>query len=197
MEQVQRRKRSYDMGHNLSDSEESDLEYDQQDGSDSDINSSDENDSSKMQKLDSMFTQKSEFGLPIQQKLADTVNRGVTQNFDFKQGLDFSEKFKTPENCKFLTVPKLNDEMLCEDSIDGKYKSTDAVLQKNQQLLSKGMVPLVLMMDHMFKSNIGDELLFDLATDSLQMLTFAHRDLSNIRRKFLSYSQKISQALCP
>ena len=66
-----------------------------------------------------------------------------------------------------------------------KYKKTDVTLQKNQQLLTKGMIPLVQMMDLMIKSNTGNEEMFDLATQSIQLLAFAHRDLSNVRRKML------------
>jgi hypothetical protein len=64
-------------------------------------------------------------------------------------------------------------------------------------MLTKGMIPIVKMMDIMLSKKTGNEELFDLATESMQLLAFAHRDLSNVRRKMLKPAvAKKYQKLC-
>ena len=58
------------------------------------------------------------------------------------------------------------------------------MLQKTQKLLTKGIIPLIQLMNKALKEEEHSEM-FDLATDSLQLLAYTHRDISNIRRKFL------------
>ena len=52
-------------------------------------------------------------------------------------------------------------------------------------LLTKGMTPLVQLMDKLLEKEDENSEIFDLATDSLQLLAYTHRDISNVRRKFL------------
>ena len=63
-------------------------------------------------------------------------------------------------------------------------KKNNGILQKTQLLLSKGMIPLVQLMDKLLNKEENSEI-FDLATDSLQLLAYTHRDISNVCRKFL------------
>lgn len=141
---------------------------------------------SKLSKLDCLFSAQEDQGPKVHESLAKSINRGISNNFSLKAGLELGEKFKSPENCEFLSVPKLNEELFFEESINTKYKKNDGVLQKTQLLLTKGMVPLVLLMDKLLlKTDSEDRELFDLATDSLQLLAYTHRDMSNVRRKFL------------
>ena len=49
------------------------------------------------------------------------------------------------------------------------------------------MIPLVQLKDKLLKKDDAnhESEIFDLATDSLQLLAYTHRDISNVRRKFL------------
>ena len=153
--------------------------------------------SSKIEKLDNMFEKKSNLGPAINNNLAKTINQGLTQTFDLKQELERADQFKTPENCEMLAVPKLNEELFLEESINPSYKKNDSILQKNQLLLTKGMIPLVKMMNVMLTKQTGNEELFDLASESVRLLALSHRDLSNIRRKFIKPAiDKRYQRLC-
>ena len=93
--------------------------------------------------------------------------------------LDFAENYKQPDNCDFLCVPKLNEELFFEESINSKFKKNDGVLQKTQLLLTKGMIPLVQLMDKLLKKDDAnhENEIFDLVTDSLQLLAYTHRDV--------------------
>ena len=139
---------------------------------------------SKLSKLNNLFNDKSEQGPKVNENLAKTLNRGISNNFSIKTALEFGENYKSPENCEFLRVPKLNEELYFEESIATRYKKSDGMLQKTQMLLTKGMIPLVQLMDKLLKSEEDSEI-FDLATDSLQLLAYTHRDISTVRRKFL------------
>lgn len=134
--------------------------------------------------MDNLFKDKSEQGPKVNENLAKTVNRGISHNFSIKSALEFGDNYKTPENCEFLRVPKLNEELFFEESIATRYKKNDGMLQKTQQLLTKGMIPLVQLMNKLLEKEENTEI-FDLATDSLQLLSYTHRDIVNVRRKFL------------
>ena len=124
---------------------------------------------SKLSKLKTLFTDNIEHGPKVDENLANTVNKGISGNFNIKTALEYGDNFKPPENCEFLRVPKLNEELFFEESIATQYKKNDGILQKTQQLLTKGMIPLVQLMDKALK-NEEDSDIFDLATDSLQLL---------------------------
>ena len=144
--------------------------------------------SDRLTKLDSLFSEKSDHGPPVNQNLAKSLNRGIGNDFSMRSVLDFAENYKRPDNCDFLCVPKLNEELFFEESINSKFKENDGVLQKTQLLLKKGMIPLVqLIMDKMLKKDDANHEsdIFDLATDSLQLFAYTHRDISNVRRKLL------------
>lgn len=140
---------------------------------------------SKLSKLDKLFCDKLDQGPRVNENLANAVNKGISNTFSIKSVLEFAENYKQPENCEFLRVPKLNEELYFEDSIASRFKKNDSVLQKTQLLLTKGMTPLVKLMDKLLANEEGDGEIFDLATDSLQLLAYTHRDISYVRRKFL------------
>ncbi|MCG8047947.1 MAG: hypothetical protein N0E48_20400 [Candidatus Thiodiazotropha endolucinida] len=145
---------------------------------------SSEGNSAKLSKLDKLFSNKSEQGPKINENLAKSLNRGISNNFEIKSALEYGDIYKTPENCEYLRVPKLNEELFFEDSIASRFKKNDSILQKTQLLLTKGMTPLIQLMDKLIEQDDNGEI-FDLATDSLQLLAYTHRDISNVRRKFL------------
>lgn len=88
------------------------------------------NTQSRLSKLDNLFKDKSEQGPKVNENLAKTVNRGISYNFSIKSALEFGDNYKTPENCEFLRVPKLNEELFFEESIATRYKKNDGMLQK-------------------------------------------------------------------
>ena len=140
---------------------------------------------SKLSKLEKLFNDKSDQGPKVNESLAKSLNRGIGNNFSIKSAIEFTENYKSPENCDFLRVPKLNEELFFEDSIASRFKKNDSVLQKTQMLLTKGMTPLVQLMDKLLEKEDENSEIFYLATDSLQLLAYTHRDISDVRRKFL------------
>ena len=140
---------------------------------------------SKLSKIVGLFNDKSDRGPNVNENLAKSVNRGVTNTFKMKSVLEFADNYKPPENCEFLRVPILNEELFFEDSIANRFKKNDGMLQKTQTLLTKGITPLVQLLDKLMEDESEDSEVFDLATDSLTLLAYTHRDISTIRRKFL------------
>ena len=145
------------------------------------------NGNTKLSKLFKLFSAKLDQGPKVNETLANTVNKGISNTFSIKSVLDSAESdnFKPPENCEFLRVPKLNEELYFEDSIASGFKKNDSVLQKTQLLLTKGMTPLIYLMDKLLETEGEDSEMFDLAVDSLQLLAYTHRDITNVRRKFM------------
>ena len=143
--------------------------------------------SDRLTKLDNLFSEKLDRGPPSNHNLAKSLNRGIGNDFSMGSVLDFAEFYKRPDNCDFLCVQKLNEELFFEESINSKFKKNDGVLQKTQLLLTKGMITLFQLKDKLLKkidTNHESEI-FDLATDSLQLLAYTHKDISNVRWKFL------------
>ena len=56
--------------------------------------------------------------------------------------------------------------------------------QTVQKYLNQGLIPLVQLIENLLKDK-GTENNFRLARDSLQLIAYAHRDLSNLRRQKL------------
>ena len=74
-------------------------------------------------------------------------------------------------------------------------KERDKNFQTAQKYLNQGMIPLVQLMDKLLKSEESEE--FKLARDAFQLLAYAHRDISNLRRQLIKsvVSEKYKQ-LC-
>ncbi|MCG8048880.1 MAG: hypothetical protein N0E48_25305 [Candidatus Thiodiazotropha endolucinida] len=72
---------------------------------------SSEGNSAKLSKLDKLFSNKSEQGPKINENLAKSLNRGISNNFEIKSALEYGDIYKIPENCEYLHVPKLNEEL--------------------------------------------------------------------------------------
>lgn len=120
--------------------------------------------------------------------VANTVNQGLEATVEHKSDIvqDLLKKYERPENCKFMDVPKVNKAVWTSKQTSKALKESDRLLQRTQMYLTKGLIPLVKVMDKTLqsKSEESDDI-FDLALDSFNLLAFSHRDLSNQRRRLL------------
>ena len=85
--------------------------------------------SNRLTKLDSLFSEKMDHGPPVNQNLAKSLNRGIGNDFSMRSVLDFAENHKRPDNCDFLCVPKLNEELFFEETINSKFKKNDSLTE--------------------------------------------------------------------
>ena len=99
---------------------------------------------------------------------------------------DLLKKYVRPGNCEYLDIPKVNKTVWTSKQTSKDLK-LDRLLQRTQTYLTKGLIPLVNIMDKTLKSSSEESNdLFDLALDSFSLLVFCHRDLSSQRRRLLS-----------
>ena len=121
--------------------------------------------------------------------VASTVNQGLEAPVDHKTEhvQTLLKKYDRPSNCTFLEVPKVNKSVWVSKHTSKGIKESDRIMQRTQTYLTKGLIPLVKIMDKTLQSDSGEsEELFDLAMDSFNLLAFSHRDLSSQRRRLLA-----------
>ncbi|KAK6167823.1 hypothetical protein SNE40_021761 [Patella caerulea] len=101
------------------------------------------------------------------------------------------ESFKVPKNCSFLITPKVNTEIwtkLCPH-----VRSADIKLQKIQTRLTKGLIPITVVLDKLnetrkSKENFKHDDLQDIIRqlfDAFALLSSAHFELSMKRRDII------------
>ena len=118
----------------------------------------------------------------VDDTLSQIVNLGIRSVNDRKKSKELCEKYVRPENCKALVVPKINKELWNTSSLAKIIKDEDKEYQLAQRYLNQGMIPLVQLLENMLtEKNVENN--FKLAKDALQLLAYAHRDMSNLRRQ--------------
>ena len=93
-------------------------------------------------------------------------------------------------------MPLINAEIWNSESLQETYKSNDKLFYKNQMLITKAMIPIIHIMNNCIEKKSQNDT-FDLACDAFQLLAYAHRDASNLRRHMLKPSiSKEYRKLC-
>ncbi|MEW8542094.1 MAG: hypothetical protein AB2693_01045 [Candidatus Thiodiazotropha sp.] len=178
-----------------SDNGESDYEADNSDKSDTEntLNKSEEKtENSKevcdnlklLQELGKEFEKAEALGPKVDETLSNVVDSGIRLMIDRNLAKELCNKYKRPENCKALVVPKINKELWNTTSLAKTSKEQDRMYQTAQKYLNQGLIPLVQLIENLLKDKDAQNN-FRLARDSLQLMAYAHRDLSNLRRQKL------------
>ncbi|CAC5380646.1 unnamed protein product [Mytilus coruscus] len=142
----------------------------------------------KIKRVESVLSKKPKLGPSVHEEIAKIVNQGSksTVAHRSKEVQELLEKYVRPENCDYLEVPKVNKVLWTSKETDKRLKDSDRNFQRMQEYLVNGMIPLVLLMDKSLKSSTDEsEENFELA-DSLNMLLYAHSDLSSQRKRLLT-----------
>ena len=189
--------------HVLSDSDiedvssDSDFGYSEDDegqSDNSDLNASDKKDDKKdneteasdlrksLQNLAKELERNEAVGPNVDDTLSKIVNLGIRSVIDRKKSKELCETYVRPENCSGLVVPKINKELWNTSSLAKVIKDEDKEYQLAQRYVNQGMIPLVQLVENMLTETNMDKN-FKLAKDALQLLTYAHRDMSNLRRQ--------------
>ena len=143
----------------------------------------------KIKRVESVLSKKPKLGPSVHEEIAKIVNQGSESTVDHrsKEVQELLEKYVRPENCDYLEVPKVNKVLWTSKETDKRLKDSDRNFQRTQGYLVNGMIPLVLLMDKSLKSSTEEsEENFELALDSLNMLLYAHRDMSSQRKRLLT-----------
>ena len=101
---------------------------------------------------------------------------------------DLYEKYKTPANCKYLCLPKVNLELWHD--LSKEPKSEDLGLQELQKGIVKASQPIIQLFDSALKarkdkSSMDPNVLLPLLTDAVTFLRHASFRTSIKRRQFL------------
>ena len=118
----------------------------------------------------------------VNEKVAKIVNLGIRSSIDRKKAKGLYEKYNRPENCGALVVPKINRELWITSALAKTIKDEDKEYQLAQRYLNQGIIPLVQLLDNLLTDK-NSENNFTLAKDATQLLAYAHRDMSNLRRQ--------------
>ena len=136
-------------------------------------------------KLPSVFEETESFGPEVAEVIAQRVNDACSKKAMDSKLKDLYEKYKTPANCKYLCVPKVNLELwhdLCKES-----KSEDLGLR---ELTGKASQPIIQLFDSALKANkdkssMDPHVSLPLLADAVTFLGHASFLTSLKRREFL------------
>ena len=91
-------------------------------------------------KLPSVFEETESFGPEVAKVIAQRVNDACSKKSMDCKSKDLYEKYKTPANCKYLCVPKVNLELWHDLSKESKSK--DLGLQEFQKGIAEASQPM-------------------------------------------------------
>ena len=139
-------------------------------------------------KLPSVFEETESFGPEVAEVIAQRVNDACSKKAMDSKLKDLYEKYKTPANCKYLCVPKVNSELWHDLSKESKSK--DLGLQELQKGIFKASQPIIQMFDSALKarkdkSSMDPNVLLPLLADAVTFLGHASFLTSLKRREFL------------
>lgn len=142
----------------------------------------------KLKSLEKSFGKEANLGQPIDTELAKMINKGLGSTLDHKSETIKSllNKYERPENCEYLDIPKVARSIWTSRQTAKNIKDSDKLLQRTQMYLTKGLVPLVGIMNKTFHGESEEsEETFDMAVDVFSLLAHSHRDLSYQRKRML------------
>ena len=135
-----------------------------------------------------MFEETESFGPEVAEVVAQRVNDACSKKAMDSKLKDLYEKYKTPANCKYLCVPKVNLELWHDLSKESKSK--DLGLQELQKGIVKASQPIIQLFDSALKarkdkSSLDPNDLLSLLADAVTFLGHASFLTSLKRREFL------------
>ena len=139
-------------------------------------------------KLPSVFEETESFGPEVAEVIAQRVNDACSKRAMDSKLKDLYEKYKTPANCKYLCVPKVNLELWHDLSKESKSK--DLGLQELQKGIVKASWPIIQLFHSALKarkdkSSMDPNALLPLLAEAVTFLGHASFLTSLKRREFL------------
>ena len=139
-------------------------------------------------KLPSLFAETESFGPAVAEIIAQRINDACCKKAMDTKLKELYEKYKTPDNCKYLCVPKVNSELWHDLSKEAKNK--DLGLQEVQKGVVKATQPIIQLFDIALKarkdkSMIDSNSLLPMLADAVTFLGHASFLTSLKRREFL------------
>ena len=138
--------------------------------------------------LPSIFEETETFGPDVAAAIAQRVNDAVSKKPLETKFKELQDKYKSPKNCNFLCVPKVNLELWHD--LPRSTKSKDLGLQEIQKNLVKSAQPMIQLLDTVLKLQVEQtpvdaSQILPLIADAVTLLGHASYLTSLKRREFL------------
>lgn len=124
------------------------------------------------------FDKEEKLGTDVSVRTADLVKAAMRVSMSHSKEKELTEKIFRPENCPSLIVPKINPEIWRD--IKKETRDADVAAQRTQNLIHKGLVPLLRVMDTLSERK-DKENLMGLA-EAFRLLAMASSHLSQNRK---------------
>lgn len=157
--------------------------------SDSDI------DNDELQEMQKLYDDSDNVSVKIHDKLAENINLSFRKKLSKENQNSMMDKFKRPENCHNMTVPKVNIEFWEEANSAARAK--DIQLARAQSLLTKAAVPLTQMAQKCLEKRKKDISISE-CTDAMVLLSSAFTEITQLRREMFksTMSSQYKNRLC-
>ena len=135
------------------------------------------------------YTPKQKLGNPVNENLASLVDTIMTKQQTWEQIKELKNTISRPENIKYLVSPQVNKEIW--DMVPHDCQQSDVKLQKIQQNIVQGMIPIVECLD---MESISEEMKQKMM-NSITLLGNAHMEMNVLRRNELKPKMKAVKGL--
>ena len=138
--------------------------------------------------LPSIFEEKESFGPKVVDIIAERINDSCSKKPLDTKLKELQDKYKTPENCKVLCVPKVNLQLWHD--LPRATKTRDLGLQELQKNIVKSAQPMLLLFDTIVKAKAEKKAIqpieiSPMLADAVTLIGHASYLASVKRRKFL------------
>ncbi|EDO33201.1 predicted protein [Nematostella vectensis] len=146
--------------------------------------------------FDYFYPQEKEgYGPKVIDVIAERVNDACSKKPLEQKLKELQNKYKTPENCKFICVPKVNVELWHD--LERNTKSRDLGLQELQKNVVKAAQPIVMLFDSIAGRAVDPKDILPMLADSITLLGHAPYLCSLKRRELLKPDiAQAYQAVC-
>ena len=138
--------------------------------------------------IDGAYGHLDETGPPISESLANVVAKKITTDYDLDQRKEILSKYKTPQNCDELYVPRINPEIW--EKLKPFARKKDIKVSVLQDILVKVTSAISLVTDDLLQSRERKlkpnyQVLISRLIDSVALLGHANKELSFKRKEAL------------
>ena len=138
--------------------------------------------------IDGAYGRLDETGPPISEHLANVVAKKITTDYDLDQRKEILSKYKTPQNCDELYVPRINPEIW--EKLKPFARKKDIKVSVLQDILVKVTSAISLVTDDLLQSRERKlkpnyQVLISRLIDSVSLLGHANKELSFKRKEAL------------
>jgi len=141
-----------------------------------------------MDEMVEFYNDSEETGAAIEESLAKSINSSLRSKIPESKFNEMKAKYKRPENCGNLMIPKVNEQVWTEKHpMMNSIRSHDLKLQKIMGYTIKGMIPVIETANDILKAALKKESFeptknLRKVTDGIRMLAASYTQLNQYRK---------------